>query len=250
MLLVDPDHRSKEITHALINGERISFSYEFQTASPADAMSILSRDYNSLVVISLRSSEDEGLRLCGQIRRISHVPIILIGGSKDFQVARKALSYRVSDFLPDPFMPRDFVESMEKVKSQSEDVFASRSELAVYPANKASSVPSASIIDKVTAYIEDTLDQNITLKEISNIFHFNYSYLGQKFKDQMSMTFKEYLLQQRMEKAKYLLANTNLKVYEIAKEVGYVELDWFYKKFKSYTGVSAKEFRKQITLSA
>jgi YesN/AraC family two-component response regulator len=60
------------------------------------------------------------------------------------------------------------------------------------------------------------------------------------------MTFNEYLLKQRMEKVKALLESTDLKVYEIANEVGYSEMDWFYKKFKSYTGVSANEYRKKM----
>jgi YesN/AraC family two-component response regulator len=60
------------------------------------------------------------------------------------------------------------------------------------------------------------------------------------------MSFNEYLFIQRMERAKWLLANTELKVYEIAGEVGYKEIDWFYKRFKAYTGVSANEYRKRV----
>ena len=43
------------------------------------------------------------------------------------------------------------------------------------------------------------------------------------------MTFNEYLLQQRMEKAKLLLVHTDMKIYEIADMVGYNDMDWFYK---------------------
>jgi YesN/AraC family two-component response regulator len=49
-----------------------------------------------------------------------------------------------------------------------------------------------------------------------------------------------------MERAKMLLEQTDLKIYEIANEVGYTEIDWFYKRFKSYTGVSANEYRKMV----
>lgn len=60
------------------------------------------------------------------------------------------------------------------------------------------------------------------------------------------MSFNEYLFIQRMERAKMLLEQTDLKIYEIANEVGYTEIDWFYKRFKSYTGVSANEYRKMV----
>jgi two-component system response regulator YesN len=42
-----------------------------------------------------------------------------------------------------------------------------------------------------------------------------------------------------------MLLRTDKKVYEIALEVGYGELDWFYKRFKSYAGISAGEYRAQ-----
>lgn len=81
---------------------------------------------------------------------------------------------------------------------------------------------------------------------ISSQFHFNRSYLGQKFRNHENMSFNEYLFTQRMERAKMLLEQTHLKVYEIANEVGYTEIGWFYKRFKSYTGISANEYRKMV----
>ncbi|MNO05979.1 DNA-binding transcriptional regulator AraC [compost metagenome] len=53
-----------------------------------------------------------------------------------------------------------------------------------------------------------------------------------------------------MEKAKLLLETTEMKIYEIADAVGYTEIDWFYKKFKEYTGTSANKYRKQCFITA
>jgi len=82
------------------------------------------------------------------------------------------------------------------------------------------------------------------LKKISSMLYLNCAYLGQKFKQHENMSFNEYLLQMRMERAKQLLENTDMRIYEVASEVGYSELDWFYKKFKAYTGLSASEYRR------
>lgn len=77
--------------------------------------------------------------------------------------------------------------------------------------------------------MDEQLHRNITLKQISDSLNFNCAYLGQKFKQQENMSFNEYLLRQRMEKAKLLLETTDMKIYEIADAVGYSEIDWFYK---------------------
>jgi len=100
------------------------------------------------------------------------------------------------------------------------------------------------IIDTVKKVVDEQLSDHITLKKISSMLYLNCAYLGQKFKQHENMSFNEYLLQMRMERAKQLLENTDMRIYEVASEVGYSELDWFYKKFKAYTGLSASEYRR------
>ncbi|WP_127530162.1 helix-turn-helix domain-containing protein [Paenibacillus kobensis] len=248
VLLVDPDHQSERKTRNLLVWEHAGFLLGPAAADPSEAMSLLNEHSFSLVVINMNRSQDDGLKLCGRIREISRVPIMLIGGSHDFQLVRKALTYQVSDYLPDPVSTNDFAVSLENVKRELNA--SATANFKALSQSRTDSVPPVNIIDKVKEYVDEALSQNITLKEISNILHFNYSYLGQKFKCHEKMTFNEYLLQQRMEKAKLLLVSTDMKVYEIASEVGYTEMDWFYKKFKAYTGVSANEYRKMTSITA
>lgn len=49
----------------------------------------------------------------------------------------------------------------------------------------------------------------------------------------------------RIDRSKELLLENRLKVYEIAEQVGYKNVDYFHKKFKKYVGISPAEFRKQ-----
>ena len=85
--------------------------------------------------------------------------------------------------------------------------------------------------------------QNLNLRMIAGQIYLNPTYLGHLFKLHEGISFPQYLLKIRMEKAKELLLNTDKKVYEIATEVGYREMDWFYKKFREYEDKSPKEFR-------
>lgn len=101
--------------------------------------------------------------------------------------------------------------------------------------------------NKVTAEVMDIVNrhysEDISLRNVAKRVFLNPNYLGKMFKASTGQSFNEYLLQVRMEKAKELLLQTDLKIYEIARQVGYEELDWFYKKFKAYANVSAGEFR-------
>ncbi|WP_230986877.1 helix-turn-helix transcriptional regulator [Cohnella fermenti] len=248
MLHIDPDARSREATERMIDWTNSGYALEARAASPADARTLFDKQPFSLVLINLKHSHAEGLRLCELIRERSRVPILLIGGSHDFYLARQALVYQVSDYLPEPVQPAELLGSLSMIKRELDARAGAESPFAAALARRRSR--QSSIIDHVKQYVQEELHQSITLKKISDSLHFNCAYLGQKFKSEENMSFNEYLLQQRMEKAKLLLEQTDLKIYEIAGEVGYTELDWFYKKFKEYTGISANEYRKQLIVTA
>lgn len=249
-LLVDPDHRSRKKMENLFDWHRTGFSLEGYAGTPADAMSLFAKHRFSLLLISIRDENAGGMQLCDQIRKKSRIPIILFGGRTNFQLARKAMHYKVNDYLPDPVSPEELLKSLQTVKRELDSAFSTDWKTLSFPTLENRSYSPVNIIDKVKEYVKESLHQNITLKEISSLLHFNCSYLGQKFKIHENMTFNEYLLRQRMEKAKFLLEHTDMKVYEIAREVGYTDLDWFYKKFKAYTGVSANQYRKMFSFTA
>ncbi|MFD0714323.1 response regulator [Paenibacillus sp. GCM10027626] len=101
----------------------------------------------------------------------------------------------------------------------------------------------ATTMETVKKIVNDDYGTNLSLKSIAEQIYMNPAYLGQLFKSNEGISFNDYLMRVRMERAKQLLRSTDKKVYEIALEVGYRELDWFYKKFKEYSGVSPSEYR-------
>lgn len=99
------------------------------------------------------------------------------------------------------------------------------------------------VIDKMRVYIDSHYTENISLELIAEQMHFNPNYIGHLFKQQNGLGFKEYIIKIRIDKAKQLLSETNLKIYEIAKKIGYNDVAYFIKIFKKETGISPKKFR-------
>ncbi|WP_067842194.1 response regulator transcription factor [Amphibacillus sediminis] len=110
-------------------------------------------------------------------------------------------------------------------------------------------VTSENNIDKITRYIEHYYYRDLTLKVLADLFNYNSSYLGKKFKKHTGEYFHVYLERIRIEKAKQLLANQSYKVYKVSELVGYSNMDYFYKKFKKYVGMSPKEFQKKTAIT-
>ncbi len=99
------------------------------------------------------------------------------------------------------------------------------------------------IISKSLEYIEDHYSHSISLGDIAEKLQISPSYLSHLFKQEMSINFSTYLNQFRIKKSKELLANSHLKVYEIAGLVGFENPYYFSKVFKEFTKMTCKEYR-------
>lgn len=108
---------------------------------------------------------------------------------------------------------------------------------------------SESVLDDIVHYINHNFRDNIKLENIAPLFGYNSSYLGKIFNKKMGESFNSYVDHVRIEHSKELLLQNTLKVYEIAEQVGYKNVDYFHKKFKKYVGESPAEFRKKKTRS-
>jgi YesN/AraC family two-component response regulator len=89
-------------------------------------------------------------------------------------------------------------------------------------------------------------DPELSLYVISARLNFSYCYLSKVFKKNMGVGFVEYLTSVRMENAKKLLYDERIKIYEIAKMVGYRSSNYFITTFYKYYNMSTTEYREHI----
>lgn len=102
------------------------------------------------------------------------------------------------------------------------------------------------IVEDIINYISHNYQENLRLEFIAVLFGYNSSYLGKIFKQKTGYSFNTYLDMVRIENAKKLLEQEDLKVYEIAKRTGYASVDYLYIKFKKYVGETPAEYRKKV----
>ena len=99
------------------------------------------------------------------------------------------------------------------------------------------------VIREILSYIQVNYKEDLSLKILSYKYHMNASYLGQIFQKEVGCSFNQYLSNLKNEKAKDMILNTNMKINDIAKEVGYLDTSYFYRKFKQCYGVSPASLR-------
>jgi AraC-like DNA-binding protein/ligand-binding sensor protein len=103
----------------------------------------------------------------------------------------------------------------------------------------------ASALKKAEYYILENFTRKISLKEIARISGFSAPYFSTIFKEEMGENLSGYLNRLRVERAGYLLVNTNLSLSKITRACGFEDQSWFSKIFKAYTGVSPGKYRSQ-----
>jgi len=90
---------------------------------------------------------------------------------------------------------------------------------------------------------EHYIDSNLSLNEVASEVNISSSYLSAMFSRELKTTFVEYVTTKRMERACYLLKNTNEKTSAIAEQSGYKDPHYFSYIFKKAYGCSPKEYR-------
>ena len=105
------------------------------------------------------------------------------------------------------------------------------------------------LMDEISDYIcQHYMDADLSLTSVAGQFHVSESYLSSTFKMQTGTNFFTYVENMRMDKAKELLRQTNLKISDISTQVGYASVNSFCRAFKRSTGYNATNFRNGTDL--
>ena len=99
-------------------------------------------------------------------------------------------------------------------------------------------------------YVENNYsDNSMSLEKVADEFNLNFTYVSHFFKAQMGENFSDYITLLRINKAKELLANTNMSVSEIAIKVGYTNSTVFGRNFKKVENITPGKYRENCTNS-
>lgn len=101
------------------------------------------------------------------------------------------------------------------------------------------------IIRKAMTYINNHYKEDINIKDVASYVHLNHSYFSTLFKKETGQTFSEYLLKNRIEESKLLLANTDMGILDISLAIGLSSQSYFTKIFKKKTGITPNQYRNQ-----
>jgi len=102
------------------------------------------------------------------------------------------------------------------------------------------------VITRAKEFINEHQNEELSLGQVARAVNTSTFYFCKMFKKMTGINFTDYVSRVRLEKAKNLLLNPNLRVSEIAFEVGFQSLTHFNRVFKKVLGQSPTEYRAQL----
>lgn len=101
-------------------------------------------------------------------------------------------------------------------------------------------------LKNVIDYIQTYLDLNLGLKELADLSNLSPFYFSRLFKESTGVTPYHYISQQRIERAKHLLKDTNIAIAEVALRCGFSSQSSFSTAFRKALGVTPSVYRRSF----
>lgn len=232
VLLVEDEKVIREGIKTILEEVIQGYQVLWEASNGEKALEILNIELPDLIITDIRMPKMTGIEFIRLLKeKNAGMPVIVISGHDEYVYVREALKLGVKDYLLKPI-------SRQELASILDSIFISEkgSEVEVVDDN-------GLIVSEIKQLINKNLEENLSLDFISKVMGFHPNYLSSLFSNQTNIKLSDYILQQRILKAKELLENTNLKIYDIAHLSGFSNPKYFSSVFKRNEEMTPQQFR-------
>lgn len=223
MIIIKPGQPHKFSVDSDVKCEFLVLNFKFQSAVDGHISQVPMGDFLNFV-----SGKESGNYLTLKVSQKNEIVLLMN------RILRERQSNEIGNDLLECLMVMElFVLISRALKMEWENNIKTRS-----PKVK-------ELIQVAVNYINNNYERDISLGDIAHFVFLSPSYFTRAFKEEVGMSPINYLLKTRIDRAKELLRETQMKVSEIALGVGFANQQRFNEIFKKYTGVTPLHYRKQ-----
>lgn len=198
-----------------------------------------------VIITDIKMPVMDGIELSRKIKEvIPEVYIIILTNFAEFSYAKEAISCGVYEYLiKSDIRTKELSEILYKINEKIKSKLVISEEKKLDKQDIVKTKIYSRSIEKALKYIDDNYKNHISLMDVSRHIYLSHEYFSRLFKEEVGENFSTYLTIYRINKARVLIKNTDMKISQVASEVGYSNAGYFSKNYKKYTGVSPEEDR-------
>jgi two-component system, response regulator YesN len=246
MLVDDTDIFRRQFKRLMEFKVRNFFTIVYEARNGKEAVDIAKKSAVDVIITDIRMPVMNGIELLQEIKKLHLCTyVVLLSEFADFSSARQGIVFGAFDFIEKPVDGTKLAALFERLKNSIEEKKPADTDCMQ---NIPAGIVSQNImIRNICRYIQDNAGTAVvSLDSVSDQFFVNKSYLSHLFKNEMGKNFVDYVTEIKIEKAKTLLKERRLKIYEIAHDLGYEDEEYFSRVFKKIEGINASEYQKQV----
>ena len=236
VILVDPDERAAQRLKAAIPWEEAGF--DFLGAYPGLSACPPPGTQEPLLVIAEILLPGMSFRevLKSLRNRFPGALLAIMTSDRHLAPAREAFRYGVIRYLQKPFSAEEVTELLNVAARHGGQSVSWSAQITGHEGN---------VAQRVQEYVDKHYtNHRLELKSVAEEFHLNYSYLSFLFKKQSGMKYSQYVGSLRIQLAKCLLRDTEMKMAEVARASGFRDAQILYYAFKNMTGTTPRAYRE------
>ncbi|EHJ53092.1 response regulator transcription factor [Streptococcus macacae] len=240
LLIVEDEYLVRQGIRSLVDFKQFGIEQVCEAENGLTAWQLYQEKEFDIVLTDINMPKMNGIQLAELIKeRKSDTHLVFLTGYDEFDYALSAVKLGADDYLLKPFSKTDVEIILLKIKEKLD--LARRQETIQQLAEQR----EGSHLKK--AILNHLDDSSFSLKSLAQELGFSPNYLSVLIKKDLGMSFQDYLIQERMKKAKLLLLTTDLRVYEIAEQVGFEDINYFSQRFKQVVGMTPRQYKKGET---
>lgn len=231
--------------------ERLRFHYEILEAE--DSQMALQQAFDNvpdLIVTDVVIPGKDGLALVNTFKsdvRTSHIPVIVLTGKANTEHQIEGMKARADAYITKPF-------NVEFLEQSIVSLLANRATLKEHFTAELPSALKTQTVGKIdrkfvndfTAIVESNVaNEEFTVEDICKDMGISRVQLYRKVKALLNINVNDFILNTRLQKAKYLLQHEDLSISEISYKVGFSSPAYFSTVFKSKFGMTPKAFKEK-----
>jgi signal transduction histidine kinase/DNA-binding response OmpR family regulator/cellobiose-specific phosphotransferase system component IIB len=202
-----------------------------------------------LIISDIILPGNDGMYITEMIKqdiRTSHIPLILLTAKNSIEEQIKGIRLQADAFIVKPFNLEYLTETIKNLlKSRALLREHYTSELPSEARSNSSKKIDRKFINEFTSIVESNVpNESFSVEEICKEIGISRVQLYRKVKALLDYNVNDYILTVRMQKAKYLLANESMSIFEVACKVGFSSQAYFATVFKSKFSVTPTEYRE------
>ena len=230
--------------------ERLASEFNILSVTSAEeALELLQEEDIDIVISDIMLPSKSGKELCAEIKSnilTSHIAVILITAIQQQEIKMESLELGADNYLTKPFSYKELLLRIHNILRRQKNL------RQLY---KRDSLPEKAetrfnrfdddLLRRIHLHIEKNLaNPEYSIENLSDDVALSRVHLYRKMKKLLDVSPSKYMRDFRLKKAAEILSKEDIRMTELADQVGFQDANYFLKCFKEKYGISPKEFSK------